>query len=72
LDGSPGPTQDAGLAYELLVLESTERLKEQLKEDAASARARLAEIQRTKTWRLMQRPRRLYGAVRGLRSRRGP
>jgi hypothetical protein len=71
LDGAQ-PAEEAGLGYELLVLEEAEQEKARLREDAASAKARLAEVQRTKTWRLMQRPRHVYGAVRGLRPRRGP
>jgi hypothetical protein len=57
---------DALLGYELLVLANLAHLRE----DAAEARARLAELFETKAWRLTAPARRLYGAARRIRARR--
>ena len=54
------------LGYELLVLGDVAHLRE----DAAEARARLAELFETKAWRLTAPARRLYGAALRLRARR--
>jgi DNA-binding beta-propeller fold protein YncE len=65
-DGGGGA--DALLGYELLVLGDVAHLRE----DAAEARARLAELFETKAWRLTAPARRLYAVarrVRGLRAR---
>jgi hypothetical protein len=56
---------DALLEYELLVLGDVAHLRE----DAAEARARLAELFETRAWRLMAPARRLYGAARRVRAR---
>jgi hypothetical protein len=70
-DGALESTDDR-LGYELHALDTAVLLKQ----SAATASARLAEIQRTKSWRALEPLRRAYGAVRRLRPggivRRGP
>ncbi len=55
--------EDALVQYELHLLAETERTKTAAAEAVADAKAQLTELQQTKAWRLMQPPRRAYGAL---------